>query len=279
MATVRVYKVAELLGTSSQEVLQLLKQNHGIELKSASSTLEEIVARQFVERLARQRGIDLPKGDIFSDAAVKAAKKTSGSAKKTSAPAEARPSAPVLPPPRLIKTIRPPAPPAPPPVAATESALVEEAPSEPLAPPEISTPPKAIPEPVEEPIVDAPAAKAPAPAEAETPASEPIPVAARPATPGRFVPPSIRLRIEEPGKAPPKAPPLQPRRTVIPQPAKPAPQPARPAAPPAAAARPAGPRPAYPAAARPSAGTTPAMIGGPRPLPSQPVRPTQQMRP
>ena len=56
MATVRIFKVAELLGTTSQEVLQLLKQNHGIELKSASSTVEEIVARQFVERLARQRG-------------------------------------------------------------------------------------------------------------------------------------------------------------------------------------------------------------------------------
>ena len=73
MATVRIYKVAELLETTSQEVLALLKRDHGIELKSASSTLEEIVARQFVERLARQRGIELPKGDMFSDAAVKAA--------------------------------------------------------------------------------------------------------------------------------------------------------------------------------------------------------------
>jgi len=43
LSTVRIYKVAELLNTTSQEVLQLLKQNHGIELKSASSTLEEIV--------------------------------------------------------------------------------------------------------------------------------------------------------------------------------------------------------------------------------------------
>ena len=73
MSTVRVYKVAELLNTTSNEVLELLKKNHGIELKSASSTLEEIVARQFVDRLAKQRGITLPKGDIFSEAAVKAA--------------------------------------------------------------------------------------------------------------------------------------------------------------------------------------------------------------
>ena len=48
-------------------MLALLKKAHGIELKSASSTLEEIVARQFVDRLAKQRNITLPKGDIFSE--------------------------------------------------------------------------------------------------------------------------------------------------------------------------------------------------------------------
>ena len=67
MATVRIYKVAELLNTSSQEVLALLKRAHGIELKSASSTIEEVVARQFVERLARERGITLPGGDMFAE--------------------------------------------------------------------------------------------------------------------------------------------------------------------------------------------------------------------
>ena len=65
MATVRIYKVAELLGTTSQEVTALLKRDHGIEVKSASSTIEEVVARQFVDRLARQRSISLPSGDIF----------------------------------------------------------------------------------------------------------------------------------------------------------------------------------------------------------------------
>src|SRR4029453_12353634 len=60
MATVRIYKVAELLNTSSQEVIALLKRDHGIEVKSASSTIEEVVARQFVERLARQRNISMP---------------------------------------------------------------------------------------------------------------------------------------------------------------------------------------------------------------------------
>ena len=67
MATVRIYKVAELLNTSSQEVMALLKRDHGIEVKSASSTIEEVVARQFVERLARQRNITVPSNASFAD--------------------------------------------------------------------------------------------------------------------------------------------------------------------------------------------------------------------
>ena len=70
LATVRIYKVAELLGTTSQEVTALLKRDHGIEVKSASSTIEEVVARQFVERLARQRNISLPSGDMFAETPV-----------------------------------------------------------------------------------------------------------------------------------------------------------------------------------------------------------------
>ena len=72
MATVRIYKVAELLDTTSQEVLALLKKEHGIELKSASSTVEEVVARSFVERTARQRSITLPGGDMFAEHAAPA---------------------------------------------------------------------------------------------------------------------------------------------------------------------------------------------------------------
>jgi translation initiation factor IF-2 len=290
LSTVRVYKVAELLGATSAEVLQLLKKNHGIELKSASSTLEEIVARQFVERIARQRGIELPKGDIFSETAAKTVKKPA-TAKKGTAPAEPpKPATPTLPPPRLIKTVKPPAPPAPPVTVAPESAPAAEPAPQPSPPTEApptsaTTAPRPIPEPVA-PKPLAPAAESPTPIaaapEAETIARAPEsgPVAKHPAIPGRFVPPSIRLRIEEPGQAPPKAPPLQPRRTVVPQPPKPAPPPAKPAPPaPPATARPPAPRPAYPTAARPAAGATPAMIGGPRPLPAQPVRPTQQARP
>ena len=75
MATVRIYRVAELLGTTSQEVSALLKRDHGIEVKSASSTIEEVVARQFVDRLAKQRNITLPTGDIFAETPIVKGKK------------------------------------------------------------------------------------------------------------------------------------------------------------------------------------------------------------
>src|SRR5581483_8056949 len=104
LATVRIYKVAELLGTTSQEVTALLKRDHGIEVKSASSTIEEVVARQFVDRLAKQRHIQLPTGDIFAEAPVVKGKKPT-TAKK--APEPPKPVAPSLPPPRLVKTVKP----------------------------------------------------------------------------------------------------------------------------------------------------------------------------
>jgi translation initiation factor IF-2 len=303
LATVRIYKVAELLGTTSQEVLALLKRDHGIELKSASSTIEEVVARSFVERMARQRNIALPGGDMFAEtphhAPAKGGKKAPA-AKKAEPP---KPAVPVLGPPRLVKTVKPAAPPAP----APEPEPVVEAPPapEPVAaapppPPVVEEPAVEPPPPDVEPEVQpaAPAVEAP-PAEtappmaasaAEPPPSEPAPAAA---APGRFVPPTLRLRIEEPGKTPQPARPLTPaKRPPVTQPRithPPAAQtPGRPAAP-GAAARPAagaGARPATPGAPRPSyppplRPTTPGMIGGPRPLPSQPVRPQapQQARP
>ena len=103
MATVRIYKVAELLGTTSQEVVALLKRDHGIEVKGASSTIEEVVGKQFVERMARQRGVSLPSGDMFAEAPVHKPKKP-GAAKKLEPPKAA---VPALPPPRLVKTHRP----------------------------------------------------------------------------------------------------------------------------------------------------------------------------
>src|SRR4029453_17807283 len=109
MATVRIYKVAELLNTSSQEVIALLKRDHGIEVKSASSTIEEVVARQFVERLARQRNITVPSNASFADTPMPVkGRKPAGKAP------EPVKTAPSLPPPRLVKSAKP----APPPVEA-----------------------------------------------------------------------------------------------------------------------------------------------------------------
>ncbi|PYR72616.1 MAG: hypothetical protein DMF86_23040 [Acidobacteria bacterium] len=67
MATVRIYKVAELLNATSQDVITLLKKEHGIEVKSASSTIEEVVAREFVARQARLRGVKVPSNASFAD--------------------------------------------------------------------------------------------------------------------------------------------------------------------------------------------------------------------
>ncbi len=103
MSTVRIYRIAELLGTTSQEIVALLKRDHGIEVKSASSTVEEIVARQFVDRLAKKRNVTLPSGDIFAEGAAAKVKKP-GTAKKAEPPPPVKPS---LPPPRLVKAAKP----------------------------------------------------------------------------------------------------------------------------------------------------------------------------
>ncbi|MDE3154581.1 MAG: translation initiation factor IF-2 N-terminal domain-containing protein, partial [Acidobacteriota bacterium] len=220
MATVRIYKVAELLGTSSQEVVTLLKQNHGIEVKSASSTIEEVVARQFVERQARQRGITLPTGDIFADTATA---RTKRGAKK---PAEvAKPAIQhALPPPRLVKTAK--AAPTPveeapaetfveegePVVAEAPAVEMAEAPAAPVeaeAPEELAPPVEAAEATVEAPVVEA----GPAETVEEEPESAPAPAAPRQ---GRVVPPQLRLRVEEGGPRPSR--PLTPRITAPPRP-------------------------------------------------------------
>lgn len=103
MATVRIYKVAELLNTSSQEVMALLKRDHGIEVKSASSTIEEVVAREFVSRMARQRGLNIPANASMADTPAPAKGKKSGG--KAAEPP--KPAAAPLPPPRLVKSAKP----------------------------------------------------------------------------------------------------------------------------------------------------------------------------
>jgi translation initiation factor IF-2 len=289
LATVRIYRVAELLGTTSQEVLALLKRDHGIELKSASSTIEEVVARSFLERVARQRNIALPGGDMFSDAPAptKGGKKTAP-AKKAEPP---KPTAPVLGPPRLVKTVRPAAPPVPAETEADTTAAVAEPHLQGVADSDQSPALAADAGVMREPVPDA--SEEVAAPEASSPPDESVTDAA--SVPGRFVPPTLRLRIEEPGKTPQPARPLAPAKR--PQPTQPrmvqrVPATAPPAAarptPPAAggrAAAPGTPRPGAPAArpaySPPLRPTTPSMLGGPRPLPSQPVRAQQpqQARP
>jgi translation initiation factor IF-2 len=302
LATVRIYKVAELLNTSSQEVLALLKRAHGIELKSASSTIEEVVARQFVDRLARERNITLPTGDIFAEGPVAkpGAKKPAPNAKK---PEPAKPAAPTLAPPRLVKSAKPAAPAA---STAVEEPIEEEAPpapveepqeapapvaeepapvvvaAEPITPepaaPVVEEPPPAAPPVVEPPVATRPVAAKPA-AVAPPPPSKPTPA------PGRMVPPSIRLRIEEPSAPGTSAVPAMPTRpaasrlrpsdkVVPPRPTAPLPPAtgnlARPGGPGGGpggvSTRPAPQRPSYP----PMRPNVPP--GGPRPLPSQPIR-------
>ena len=322
MSTVRIYKVAELLDMSSQEVLAMLKKEHGIELKSASSTLEEVVARSFLERVARQRNIALPSGDLFADHPPPGKGTGMKKAVLTAKKAEpAKPAAPVLGPPRLVKTVRPVAPPpveegaplAPPPIEEVHAApeppaapepevapVVEAAPPAPIAevpaavaaapPPPVAAAPQPVPETPPAPVEEAEPAQAfvepPEPEVVETeqvaaasagPAQE-TPAPARPAA-GRFVPPTLKLRIEEPGRDPQPTRPLAPaKRPAVSQPRMVQPAPATPAA--GATPRPgqATPvRPGAPGAARPfpPRPTSPAMLGGPRPLPSQPIRPQQ----
>jgi translation initiation factor IF-2 len=270
LATVRIYKVAELLGLTSQEAMSLLKADTGIDVKSASSSIEEIVARQFVERHARKRQVALPSGPLFADTPV--VRRPGGKGKPV--PEPPKPAAPALRP-RLVKTVRPAA--LPDTEAGTAEGAVETAPSASVEMPAEPAAPAAHIETHEEPPATTaqPAAEAaqapPAAAEQEVPAlaqpaaaAPPVPVAARPA--GRLVPPTRRLRIEDPvtGEAPAARP--LPTRPVI-RPPQPPPAPARAAAQPGAGIGTRAPlgRPPLPSLRPP--------LGGPRPLPSQPVRP------
>jgi translation initiation factor IF-2 len=293
--------VAELLGTTSQEVAALLKRDHGIEVKSASSTIEEVVGRQFVERLARQRNIALPSGDIFADTPALKGRKPA-TVKKAQEPP--KPVAPALPPPRLVKTVKPLVAAAPVPVVEPEVAVPVEVavpPAPPAVVPEIVAPPLAEIEVepamsattvAQAPVEELPAVEPPPPVEAAAPPPPaPEPGVQKPVATGRVVPPTIRLRIEEQRPTTPSPPlPTQPVPRAIPRPARTE----RPSVPTIAgpavnrASGPAGtvvPRtPVAPAPpTRPGAPARPAYPplpprpapGGPRPLPSQPVRAQQ----
>ena len=250
MATVRIYKVAELLGIPSQRVVELLKRDHGIEVKSASSTIEEVVARQFAERVSRQLEVTLPSGATFADTP---ASRTKGKKAAAKGPEPAKPAAPALGPPRLVKAVKPPPPPeteAPPPETEARAAVGREGPS----------------------------LEAPATVSEPVPAASPPPEPAEPAPsiaarPGRVVPPTLRLRVEGDQAGAPSMPP------PVARPRAPAPPPrqVRPpvsSAPPVSAKSPMD-RPV--ATARLTVPTPP--LGGPRPLPSQPIRTLTPPRP
>jgi translation initiation factor IF-2 len=251
-----------LLGLASQDAIDLLKKETGIDVKSASSSIEEIVARQFVERQARKRNISLPHGAMFADQTV--AKKPAGKPGKAPEPPKA--AAPVLRP-RLVKAVRPPTEGIAEPSAPAADHAIDAAPAV-EEPPVIEAPPAHEPEvhePEHTPVVEAPAAAVP---EVE-PEPEPEPVAAEPSViaepppapkaPLSFqgfraasVPPTRRLRIEDPvtGEAP-AARPVAARPVVRMQQAPPAPT--RPAATPPPGSRPSGLRPGSPPARPPLA--------------------------
>ena len=268
MSTIRIYKVSELLGIPSQEVIDLLRRDHGIEVKSASSTVEEIVARQFAERIARERDIRLPTRQPFSGSSAYrlTAKRGRQAPQKTEPP---KPAAPTLGPPRLVKAAK----------AARIQARAEaeaQAKAEEEARLQVEADATAETEAAAEDGsgtgAAAPAATATTPAAGETqPAETPQPAAAAPAKApalvakrtGRIAPPTLKLRLEEPRPA------AAPKPAAA-APAAPAKAPAT-APQPAAAAAPAA--PAKAPARRPAAAPSRAPLGGPRPLPSQPVRP------
>ena len=299
MSTIRIYRVAEVLGLPSQEVIDLLRRQHGIEVKSASSTIEEIVARQFVERMARERQIELPRGQLFSGSSLQRANaKKSKGAKQV----KLEPPKPRLGPPRLIKSAK----------AAKQAADAEAAEAVDAeaaqtaetaaasAAPAVTEPPvEALVE--EKPVAPVPVAKAPprsAPRlrslrienEPPKPAPEPVEAPTQPITPGPVEAPAAI--VQEPSPAPPPKAEEKPAVAAAAPPAAPAPSPTPPRASASAITKPTGrfvpptlrlrveetkPRPARPPTrqiplpAQPAAGRPP--LGGPRPLPSQPVRP------
>ena len=240
MATVRIYKVAELLNLTSQEVMTLLKKEHGIEVKSASSTIEEVVAREFVTKAgapAEHQGADQRLVRGLAEAAARG-----GSGGRAGRPAE--PPKPVAPAPRRASS-RPPSRPRPvdgarraepepvaPRVAETageSSATLPETPAPVRQPSRSAASPVAASSPragrSSRPLVAAappsqprsrrrrPRPRPPAPAATAARAAAP---AARAGT-GRIVPPTLRLRVEDPktGQAPP-APPRRPLLVVRP---------------------------------------------------------------
>jgi len=147
-------------------VVALLKRDHGIDVKSASSTIEEVVARQFVERVASERGLSVPSATFTSKPKVRRRKTAKSSAQKVD---PKKPAAKPLPPPRLVKAkLKPP-------VDEVEEPEAED--SEAIEP---------------QPTATLITAKAPAPLSEK-------PVELESPRTSRVVPPTLRLRVEDGG--------------------------------------------------------------------------------
>ncbi len=249
MSTIRIYKVAEVLGIPSQEVMDLLRTAHGIEVKSASSTIEEIVARQFAQRIARERNLDIPGGNPF---AQKPAPRRGGKrgAARQEPPAPARPK---LGPPRLVKAAK-----------AARAAEAEAAASQngetpaggAAADPEAVAQPDAASEaaalPGAGPIPEAPGAERPV-------ATASAPVA--PPAPRRLPMPTVRVETEPPARPTPSARPAAPAPPTVRVEAPPAAPTAVPSPPAAPVVEPAATAPAEPAATSHAATTVQATPG------------------
>ena len=147
-------------------MVALLKRDHGIDVKSASSTIEEVVARQFVERVASERGLSVPSATFTSKPKVRRRKTAKSSAQKVE---PKKPAAKPLPPPRLVKAkLKPP-------VDEVEEPEAED--SEAIEP---------------QPTATLITAKAPAPLSEK-------PVELESPRTSRVVPPTLRLRVEDGG--------------------------------------------------------------------------------
>ena len=240
-----------MLGLPSELVIDLLRRDHGIEVKSASSTVEEVVARQFVQRVAGERNIELPAGQLFAGNAPRRsdAKRGRLAKMKQKNDVPAKPAKPTLGPPRLVKDAKAARVAAQAAAEEAEIAVLESVTNEepeklqPESPPKISEKPAAAaPPPVRPP--------APPPASSSSAILKPT---------GRVAPPTLRLRVEEPKRS-----------TVVTTPTH------------AQDATDGGqetpPRTGSQAATVPPQDRRPAPVsqpplGGPRPLPSQPIRP------
>lgn len=240
-----------MLGLPSQLVIDLLRRDHGIEVKSASSTVEEVVARQFTQRIAGERNIELPAGQLFAGNAPRRSVAKRGRLTKTKQKNDvpAKPAKPTLGPPRLVKDAKAVRVAAQAAAVEAETAVLESVTNEEPEKLQPESPPK---------ISEKPAAAAPPPVRppAPPPASS---SSAIPKPTGRVAPPTLRLRVEEPKRS-----------TVVTTPTH------------TQDATDGGqetpPRAGSQAATVPPQDRIPAPVsqpplGGPRPLPSQPIRP------